>query len=72
MGIQSPCKGCDERIIGCHGKCEKYKNFSIKNEIMKRRKSKDEKLRQEVYIYERERYRKLDKRKHCGIKTKET
>ena len=20
-----PCKGCEERSLGCHGKCERYK-----------------------------------------------
>lgn len=23
----SPCKGCQERVLGCHGRCESYKNF---------------------------------------------
>ena len=22
-----PCKGCEERELGCHGKCEKYKVY---------------------------------------------
>ena len=21
----APCKGCEDRRLGCHGKCEKYK-----------------------------------------------
>lgn len=24
----SPCKGCSERYIGCHGKCETYLKFA--------------------------------------------
>ena len=24
---KSPCKGCDERYLGCHSKCAKYKEF---------------------------------------------
>lgn len=23
----SPCKGCADRVPGCHGKCEKYIKF---------------------------------------------
>jgi len=23
----TPCKECEERQIGCHSSCEKYKNF---------------------------------------------
>ena len=22
-----PCKGCQDREVGCHGKCEKYKAY---------------------------------------------
>lgn len=22
-----PCKGCEDRIAGCHGKCENYKEW---------------------------------------------
>lgn len=25
--MMSPCKGCGDREIGCHSKCEKYKAF---------------------------------------------
>lgn len=24
---KSPCKDCDERYLGCHSKCSKYKEF---------------------------------------------
>ena len=27
MIIESPCKGCDKRFVGCHASCESYKNF---------------------------------------------
>ena len=27
---KAPCKECSERTIACHGKCEKYKNFTEK------------------------------------------
>jgi len=22
-----PCQGCEDRVIGCHGQCKKYKNW---------------------------------------------
>lgn len=25
----SPCKDCENRVVGCHGKCEKYKAFVV-------------------------------------------
>lgn len=23
----SPCKGCEKRVVGCHGNCEAYKRW---------------------------------------------
>lgn len=30
--LHSPCKFCDNRYLGCHKECEKYKDFQKKNE----------------------------------------
>ena len=30
-----PCKGCDDRYIGCHGKCDKYKEYRDKLDATK-------------------------------------
>lgn len=27
MTINSPCKNCEERVLGCHSVCEKYLKF---------------------------------------------
>ena len=24
---KSPCHGCDDRSVGCHGECEKYEEY---------------------------------------------
>ena len=33
-----PCKNCDERILGCHSKCDRYKEFEQEcKEIRERR-----------------------------------
>ena len=34
----APCKGCQERQIGCHAKCEKYAEYIKVNETIKKRK----------------------------------
>lgn len=26
-GLLAPCYKCEERELGCHGKCDKYKSF---------------------------------------------
>lgn len=33
----APCKGCTERVVGCHSNCEKYKEF--KDYVAKIRKN---------------------------------
>jgi len=29
--MKAPCKGCQDRRIGCHGDCEKYREFHAEN-----------------------------------------
>lgn len=31
--VNSPCKGCPDRYVGCHGKCKLYTDFKEKLEI---------------------------------------
>lgn len=35
MEKSSPCKGCETRSAGCHGSCEKYKNWKSERDQMK-------------------------------------
>lgn len=30
--MSSPCKDCPDRILGCHGRCERYKAFRAERE----------------------------------------
>lgn len=30
--MDAPCKGCKERAVGCHGKCERYKEYRRKKD----------------------------------------
>lgn len=41
----TPCKDCNDRDVGCHGKCEKYKAFQ-------ERLREDRKKRVEAYAPE--------------------
>ena len=25
--MKPPCKGCEDRAVGCHGKCERYEQY---------------------------------------------
>ena len=27
MIVKCPCKECDERVLGCHGSCERYRKY---------------------------------------------
>ena len=39
----APCKGCEKRELGCHGKCEAYKEFRKKyDEIIALKRSKED------------------------------
>lgn len=37
---ESPCHGCQERQDGCHPGCQKYKRWTIINEMRKRREKR--------------------------------
>ncbi len=31
-----PCKGCTERVVGCHGSCEIYQRFLTESKLYKK------------------------------------
>ena len=37
----APCKGCKDRVTGCHSKCDRYKDFQVENERIKELRRKD-------------------------------
>lgn len=47
QGITAPCKDCEDRKIGCHGTCEKYKDFktTIETEKAKIRNAYDTEIK---------------------------
>lgn len=46
--MESKCKGCEERHVGCHAKCEDYKNF-CKEWAAYKKKIKDAKNKDSEY-----------------------
>ena len=41
-----PCRGCADRVVGCHGNCEKYAAFKAEIEKIRKIKSFEALLRQ--------------------------
>ena len=37
----TPCFGCGDRQLGCHSKCEKYKEFQARNAKIRKRNQLD-------------------------------
>lgn len=37
--MKSPCKDCNKRYVGCHGRCEKYLEFKKANDERLKQKS---------------------------------
>ena len=33
----APCKGCEERYLGCHDRCPKYAEFKKRHEAVKKK-----------------------------------
>lgn len=40
MMNQSPCRYCQERVVGCHSSCQKYKDYSAENSRLKEEEKK--------------------------------
>lgn len=53
--INSPCKDCKDRYLGCHSKCKKYNNF--KKELAKYhvKEQEERKLYEDLKACEKER-----------------
>lgn len=43
------CKNCEERTMGCHGKCEKYKEFQRENEKIKENRKNENIIRTTMF-----------------------
>lgn len=65
--IKAPCAGCDDRHDGCHGTCERYKEYRVKLETEKTKVKQKIQYETAMYAsYEKELSRKLKKKKRKG------
>jgi hypothetical protein len=52
--IKSPCLDCSRRTVGCHGSCEDYKAYSLKNQEQNELKRADNIKRTEAICFEQD------------------
>lgn len=48
-----PCLNCNDRVVGCHGKCEKYKSYRDKIDKIHKENRKNTDIN--LYIFQRNR-----------------
>ncbi len=58
-----PCYRCDERKVGCHPECEKYKEYIAENEKRKEEHRKNYAVNDVLYAYKKDKYSRLTGRK---------
>lgn len=39
--MRAPCKGCEERQVGCHAGCEKYLEFAAEREVIRDKQARE-------------------------------
>ena len=44
------CKGCQDRYVGCHSKCEKYKQFKKENDIKREQQRIQQSVKNSYYM----------------------
>lgn len=63
--VKAPCNGCDNRHLGCHGECEKYKTFADENKKLKQQKLSKIDFTYAQYFRDK-RTKRLRDEKRCG------
>ncbi len=38
--MECPCRDCGDRKVGCHGTCEKYKEWKVQNDELNKKARK--------------------------------
>ncbi len=54
-----PCKGCDERVIGCHSVCERYITWKAERDELKKELTKIAMQEQEQNDIEKSRKKRI-------------
>lgn len=44
--MKCPCKGCDHRKLGCHGRCDEYQKWSAWKIGINQKRHEDKEVRQ--------------------------
>lgn len=53
MKKYSSCLNCENRYLGCHSNCEKYKEYKQYLDVIKINKKKENLFRQGIYLNKR-------------------
>lgn len=57
--MKPPCYECQDRTVGCHGKCEKYISWNKEHEKIRDAAHHEKQLKTISTEYRRDRYRRL-------------
>lgn len=57
--VKAPCKGCQERYLGCHANCEKYKEFKAETDAERDARAVRQERYNDLYSYKEEKNRRL-------------
>lgn len=54
----APCKGCENRFVGCHSECERYKTFKANIEAQRQKRNEYLKAGDELMEIRRKRVKR--------------
>ena len=57
--MRPPCYNCQEREVGCHSRCDKYKEWTAQLEKSKESKRQEQRLRDLEFNYKKDKHRRL-------------
>ena len=60
--MKSPCRKCDDRAEGCHGNCERYKEWSEAHKAEKAERKAMTKAETDIVVFRSEMIQKLKKK----------
>ena len=60
--MSTPCKDCQDRVLGCHSTCEKYIEFSKNNNKLYEERLIEQRLKSFVFDNVNKKYKEKHKR----------
>lgn len=64
--IDSPCYGCENRGVGCHGRCERFRVWKSERDGRSRLVKRAQEKEYDIRDYSRDRAERVRLRKHAG------